>query len=362
MPSEASAVSGDQSVEELRRELAEAREQQAATVEILKVISSSPTDLKRVFAEIAMSAARLCDAHDAAIHQIDGDSLPLVAHYGPILVPDSLPLTRGVLAGRAVLDRQTIQVTDLQAETDEYPEGSEIGRRLGLRTDLAVPLIRVGNAIGVVVIRRMEVRPFTERQTELVKTSDQAVIAIENSRLFEAEQARTRELTERTQELTETLEYQTAISDVLSVISRSPSDLQPVLDAIVRSAVKLCDGLYGAVNMFDGEKILRPTAFYNYTPEALAAVERMYPMLPSRRQLTARAILDRAVAHIPDVLGDGDYAPDIALAGGGGAQDSLSRCSGRDTPLGRSSSHARNPGPSQIDRSISWKSSLIRPR
>src|SRR5262245_64567665 len=162
----------------------------------------------------------------------------------------------------------------------------------------------------------MEVRPFTERQTELVKTSDQAVIAIENSRLFEAEQARTRELTERTQELTETLEYQTAISDVLSVISRSPSDLQPVLDAIVRSAVKLCDGLYGAVNMFDGEKILRPTAFYNYTPEALAAVERMYPMLPSRRQLTARAILDRAVAHIPDVLGDGDYAPDIALAGG----------------------------------------------
>ena len=208
----------------------------------------------------------------------------------------------------------------------------------------------------------MEVRPFTERQTELVKTSDQAVIAIENSRLFEAEQARTRELTERTQELTETLEYQTAISDVLSVISRSPSDLQPVLDAIVRSAVKLCDGLYGAVNMFDGEKILRPTAFYNYTPEALAAVERMYPMLPSRRQLTARAILDRAVAHIPDVLGDGDYAPDIALAGGGGAQDSLSRCSGRDTPLGRSSSHARNPGPSQIDRSISWKSSLIRPR
>jgi len=129
MPSEASAVSGDQSVEELRRELAEAREQQAATVEILKVISSSPTDLKRVFAEIAMSAARLCDAHDAAIHQIDGDSLPLVAHYGPILVPDSLPLTRGVLAGRAVLDRQTIQVADLQAETDECPEGSEIGRR-----------------------------------------------------------------------------------------------------------------------------------------------------------------------------------------------------------------------------------------
>src|SRR5262245_32297276 len=193
MPSEASVVSGDQSVEELRRELAEAREQQAATVEILKVISSSPTDLKRVFAEIAMSAARLCDAHDAAIHQVDGDLLPLVAHYGPILVPDSLPLTRGVLAGRAVLDRPTIQGGDVPAETHEYPEVSKIALRLGSRTNVAVPLIRLGEAIGVIVIRRTEVRPFTERQTELAKTfAYQAVIAIENTRLFGEVQARTR--------------------------------------------------------------------------------------------------------------------------------------------------------------------------
>src|SRR5258708_7225871 len=111
MPSEASTVGADQDlgrrVEELERELAEAREQQAATTEILRVISNSPVDRKGVFLEIAMGAARLCDAYDAAIHQVDGDFLPLVAHYGPILVPDSLPLTRGVLAGRAVLDRQT---------------------------------------------------------------------------------------------------------------------------------------------------------------------------------------------------------------------------------------------------------------
>src|SRR5215471_17331198 len=116
-----------------RGELAEAREQQAGTAEILSVISSSPMDLRRVFAEIAMSAARLCDAYDAAIHQVDADALPLVAHHGPVLVPDSLPLARGVVAGRAILDRQTIQVADLQAERDEYPEGSDNARRLGFR-------------------------------------------------------------------------------------------------------------------------------------------------------------------------------------------------------------------------------------
>jgi two-component system NtrC family sensor kinase len=164
MPSEVPTVGGEQSFEELRRELAEAREQQAATAETLRVISSAPMDLKRVFAEIAMSAARLCDAYDVAIHQVDGDLLPLVAHYGPILVPVSLPLTRGIVAGRAVLDRRTIQIADMQAEIHDYPEAREIARRHGLRTNLAVPLIRVGEAVGVITLRRSEVKPFTERQ------------------------------------------------------------------------------------------------------------------------------------------------------------------------------------------------------
>src|SRR5262249_45827730 len=123
MSPEASTIGGDQSVEQLRRELTEAREQQAATAEILRVISGSPTDLQCVFAEIAASAARLCEANDAAIHLVDGDEiLRLVAHHGPIPPGDTLLLTRGVATGRAVLDRQTIQVADLQAETDEYPE------------------------------------------------------------------------------------------------------------------------------------------------------------------------------------------------------------------------------------------------
>src|SRR5262245_57265575 len=252
MPSEVSAAGADQHlgsvVDELKRELevksrelAEAREQQAATAGILAAISSSPTDLQRVCAEIAGNAARLCDAYDATILEVNGNVLRIVGQYGPIPKPELLPLTSWVVTGRAVLSRQTIHVADLQAETDEYPEGSAYARRLGHRTTLAVPLIRAGEAIGTIAIRRTEVRPFAGRQIELLKTfADQAVIAIENARLFEAEQTRTRELTERTQELTETLEYQTATSDVLNVISRSPSNLQPVLDAIVKTAVRLC--------------------------------------------------------------------------------------------------------------------------
>src|SRR6516164_506064 len=211
MSPEASTIGGDQSVEELRRGLAEAREQQAATAEILRVISSSPTDLQRVFAEIAASAARLCDAHDAVIRQVDGEVLRLVAHHGPIPVTDTLLLTRPGVSARTVLDRRTIHVADRQAETGEFPEGN--ARRHGFRTVLAVPLIRAGRAIGVIAIRRAEVRPFTDKQIALLKTfADQAVIAIENTRLFEAEQASKRELQE-------SLQYQTATSDVLEVIS-----------------------------------------------------------------------------------------------------------------------------------------------
>src|SRR5215475_11564398 len=160
MPSEVSTVSDDQSVEELRRELTEAREQQAVTAEILKLISSSPTDLPHVFAEIATSAARLCDAYDALILQVEGDLLQLVAHHGSISTPSSFTLSREISIGRAVLDRRTIHIADLQAEIDEYPEGSDRARRFGVRTVLNVPLIRACKTIGVIGIRRAEVRLF----------------------------------------------------------------------------------------------------------------------------------------------------------------------------------------------------------
>src|SRR5262245_37334603 len=228
-------ASAERRIQKLTKELLEAREQQATTTEILRVISSSPMDLRRVFAEIAASAARLCDAYDAVIRQVEGDDVfRVVGHHGPIPPADTLTLTRAVATGRAVLDRQTIQVHDMQAETDEYPIGSDDARRIGFRTILVVPLMRAGEAIGVIAIRRTEVRPFTDRQIELLKIfADQAVIAIENTRLFEAEEASKRELQARTRELTESLEQQTATADVLKVISRSALDVQKVLDALV---------------------------------------------------------------------------------------------------------------------------------
>jgi signal transduction histidine kinase/putative methionine-R-sulfoxide reductase with GAF domain len=294
-----SPLSKDTKVARLARELAEAREQQAATAEILRAISASPTNLERVFAVVAASATRLCDASDATIHQVDGAVLRQVAHHGPIPVPGSLPMTRGVLAGRAVLDRQTIHVADLQAETGEYPEGSNIARRLGLRTNLAIPLIRAGEAIGVVIIRRTEVRPFTDRQIDLLRTfATQAVIALENTRLFKAEQARARELAEA-------LQQQTATADVLKVISRSTFDLQTVLQTLVESAARLCEADMAAIARQKGATYQNVVS-YNYPPTLVEYIET-HPIEIGRGTIIGRAVLEGRAVHMPDVLADAEY-------------------------------------------------------
>src|SRR5262249_15393701 len=159
-----------------------------------------------------------CDAYDAVIRQVDGEVLRLVAHLGPIPMTDTLTLTRTIPGGRAVLDRQTIHLADMQVETGDYPGGSDTARRLGVHTILAVPLIRGSEAIGVIVIRRTEVRPFTDRQIDLLKTfADQAVIAIENTRLFEEVQQKNRALAGANAQLSEALEQQTATADILRV-------------------------------------------------------------------------------------------------------------------------------------------------
>src|SRR5262245_23683627 len=218
-----------------KRELTESLEQQTATAEVLKVISRSALDVQKVLDALVESAARLCDAYDAAIFQVSGDRLRLVGRHGQIpfagpVGQHTLPLARGRIIGRAVLDRQTIQVADALAEANEYPESHKSALQLGYRTALAVPLVHAGEAVGVINIRRSEGRAYTARQIELVNTfADQAVIAIENTRLFEAEQASKRELQE-------SLEYQTATSDVLKVISRSAFNLQPVLDTLLEAA------------------------------------------------------------------------------------------------------------------------------
>jgi GAF domain-containing protein len=171
-------------------DLSESLEQQTATSEILRVISSSPTDIQPVLDAVAESAARLCEALDANIFRRDGDRLLLVAHHGPILVGPvgefSLSLDRGTTSGQAVLDRRSVHVRDLQVEGNEFPESSENARRMGFRTNLNVPLMREGVAIGAISVRRTEARLFSERQVVLLQTfADQAVIAIENVRLLD---------------------------------------------------------------------------------------------------------------------------------------------------------------------------------
>src|SRR6516225_9827190 len=276
MPSEASTAGVvdelKRELERRTRELAEAREQQTATAGILAALSSSPADLRHVCAEIAANAARLCDAYDAAILQVEGNNLKVVAHHGPISAALTVPLTRGVISGRAVLDRRMIHVGDLQAEGYEFVEGKDYALRFGYRTILAVPLMHQGKAIGAISVRRSEVRPFDDHQIELLKTfADQAVIAIENSRLFH--------------ETKEALERQTATANILQIISSSPTDVNPVFEAILENACRLCDSQLAAVFRFDG-RLLHIVATKNWSKEVLASVANLWPMPPDQRTVS----------------------------------------------------------------------------
>jgi two-component system, NtrC family, sensor kinase len=259
-------------VHDLEKRLTEALDQQTATAEILRVIRSSPTELQPVLDAVAESAARLCTAYDASIFRLDGAVLRLVAHHGSIPNPPRLAIraTRGTVNGRAVLDQQTVHVADLLAEAGEFPEGSTFARELGFRSLVCVPLVREGVAIGTIGLRRTEVQPFTDKQITLLQTfADQAVIAIENVRLFTELQASNRELTTA-------LDTQTATSDILRVISRSPTDVRPVFDAIVANAVRLCGAVYGIVWRYDRDMVY-VAGVHNFPPEELDGLRRQHP-------------------------------------------------------------------------------------
>jgi GAF domain-containing protein/anti-sigma regulatory factor (Ser/Thr protein kinase) len=299
-------------LEARNRDLSEALEQQTATAEILRVISTSPTNLQPVLDTLAASAARFCGSYDGSIFHLAGDTLRLAAHHGPLSHhPGGLeiPVVRGSAMGRSILDREAVHVIDLQAETEDFPEGSAFARDGGFHTLLSVPLLREGAAMGAIGLRRVDVSPFTDKQIALAKTfADQAVIAIENVRLF-------KELEARNRDLTQALDEQTATSDILRVIGRSQADVQPVFDTILSSAVRLCDGLFGALYRFDG-KLVHLVAQHNYGPEALAEAHQAFPARPSRGLSGGRAILERAVVNLPDIQLDPEYQQGIARAAG----------------------------------------------
>jgi GAF domain-containing protein len=297
--------------QERNAELTESLEQQTATGEILRVISSSPTEIQPVLDAVVTNASRFCGAYDASIFLRDGDTLRVAAHHGPIPAPVlSIPVVRGSVGGRSALERRPVHVADLQAESEEYPEGSAFARECGHRATLSVPLLREGEVTGVIQLRRLEADPFTDRQIALLQTfTDQAVIAIENVRLF-------KELETRNGELTEALEQQTATSEILRVISSSPTDLQPVFDIIAESAAKLCSAEVSVVTRFDGEWV-DLKAVYGSSSAGTDALRRAFPMRPTGVAAAVRAVRDRAIAHIPDVLDDAEYGiQEAAVAGG----------------------------------------------
>jgi len=268
-------------LQERNRDLTEALEQQTATSEILRVITSSPTDIQPVLDVVAENAARLCDARDAVILRVEGDMIRAVASYGQIPVSPARPIVRTILAGRAILDRKTIHVHDIQGEEGkEFPDAR---RDIGVRTMLATGLMREGVAIGAIMIRRTEVRPFTDKQIKLLETfADQAVIAIENVRLF--------------RELKESLEQQTATSEILGVIASSPTDIQPVLDVVATNAARLCESVDAHIFRIEGEFFCLAASC---GPFPIVSMDERIPL--NRGTISGRAIIDRQPVHIHDM-------------------------------------------------------------
>src|SRR5262249_54995443 len=262
-------------------------------------ISSSPTDVQPVFDAIAANAARLCDAVNGLVIRFDGELLHLAAQYN--VDPERLaavkqayprPPSRGALSGRAILTRDVVHVPDVSKDLEyTLPAATTIG----YRSVLAVPIMHEGVPRGTILVARDVVAPFSDAHIALIQTfADQAVIAIENVRLF-------KELEARNAELTDTLARQMATGDVLRAISQVQTDAQPVFDMIAQSARRLCAAAYGQVQLYDG-KLIHLAALESANPEGNEPIRAVYPLRVGDGSAGGRAIGTRAVVQIPDLL------------------------------------------------------------
>jgi GAF domain-containing protein len=291
------------------RDLSDALMYQTGSGNILKVIASSPTDVGPVLQAIAESACELCEAVDASVFLRDGNHLAFSGHHGPLLIPDDrMPINRGWVAGRAFLDQKPVHVEDLRSDDGEFPEGRQLAEKHGHRTTLGVPLLRENESIGAIVVRRMEVRPFTVEQIELIRTfANQAVIAISNVNLFE-------QVEQRTRDLTESLQQQIATADVLKVISASPGELEPVFQVLLENAVRLCEAKFGVLCTYD-VKEFRYVSVRNASPEYTKFMQHRGPFQAASGSMLDRLMQTRQLCQTTDESAEAVPGPAATLGG-----------------------------------------------
>jgi two-component system, NtrC family, sensor kinase len=301
----------------LLSELRQSLEQQTATADVLKVISRSTFDLQVVLDTLVESAARLCRAEKSAIRLIRGDLYHNVANYGfspehQARMERAVTGEPGSIAGRIAITGKSVHLIDTQADSD--PGVASRARSGNVRTMLGVPLLREGAPIGALLLQRSVVQPFTDKEIGLAETfADQAVIAIENARLFEAEQ-------QRTAELAESLEQQTATADVLRVISSSPGELEPVFQAMLANATRICAAQFANMALFDGRELIM-AAMYN-APRALEELRNRNPIIALEKSVAGPVVRTKQVNHVRDLAAEEPYAGSV-LAKVGGARTAL---------------------------------------
>ncbi len=306
-------------LEQRSTSLTEALDQQTATAEILRVISSSPTDVQPVFDSIAQSVRRLCRATTSAVLTYDGKLIHLVAlsnvnPEGTDALRQAFPRppSRATTTTRAILTGKVVMIPDVLEDPDYALTGP--AQTAGFRNALAVPMLREGKTIGGISVMRAEPGPFSESEIELLQTfADQAVIAIENVRLFTELQEKNQALTKAHVRVTEALEQQTATGEILRVISSSPTDVRPVFGAVATSAARLCEAQYAGVTLVEhGNLVIPQLADYGMPVEQQEFLRRLGRIPISPDLAVGRAVIEGTVQHVHDVLADGPPRDQVA--------------------------------------------------